>query len=136
MVMFDFRGSVLPRMQCSAQPEYWCTALLNPMISGKIKELKKNTFKKNAKFFVIQKVLNIKFNPCYLNRTYILYCSLDNCINFLFLLAKSNVLRWNFEKILFDKMGHPVRRYVPHTEVFILFSNYFLFVWHFLTSLV
>jgi len=30
---------------------------------------------------------------------------------------ESHDIRWNFEKILFDKMGHPVRRYVPHTEV-------------------
>ncbi|XP_023335721.1 glutathione peroxidase 1 [Eurytemora carolleeae] len=29
----------------------------------------------------------------------------------------SNDIRWNFEKILFDKNGNPVKRYTPSTEV-------------------
>lgn len=29
----------------------------------------------------------------------------------------SNDVRWNFEKILFDKQGKPYRRYVANTEV-------------------
>lgn len=27
------------------------------------------------------------------------------------------MFRWNFEKILFDKNGNPVKRYTPSTEV-------------------
>jgi len=29
----------------------------------------------------------------------------------------SHDIRWNFEKILFNKMGHPVKRYEPSTKV-------------------
>jgi glutathione peroxidase-family protein len=29
----------------------------------------------------------------------------------------STDIRWNYEKILFDREGHPYRRYPPATEV-------------------
>jgi glutathione peroxidase-family protein len=30
----------------------------------------------------------------------------------------STDIRWNFEKILFDREGKPYRRYPPNTEIF------------------